>query len=304
MDWDKLKGFYYVAHLKSFSKAAQHMRLSQPSVSRQIQSLEEKIGKKLFKRNTKQLGLTPQGEALYKIVKRVFLELDSVEKLLYEESLDLKGTLKIATSVGLATTWLMPMIPGFVEKYPQIRLTITSHDDNLDLSLRHADIVIRPYVENRSEVIQKPIVTFNFRLYASKAYLKKFGTPQSVDDLAAHRLIAFGEEIAYPYSDINWLLRLGMPEGHLREPFMRVNSAQALHYVVKAGLGIVSLSKEHEQTEFAHPDVIQILPEIHGATIPTYLIYPCDLNESKNLQAFIGYLEEKLKKDKTITLTT
>lgn len=303
MDWDKLKAFYHIAQLKSFSKAAQHMNLNQSSVSRQLKALEERIGKKLFKRGNKQLSLTPQGEVLYKIVRRFFLELDSIEKLLHEESSDLKGALKIATSVGLATTWLMPFIADFVERYPQIRLTITSHDENLDLSLRRADIVICPYVENRSEVIQKLLTTFNFRLYASKDYLKRFGTPQSVKDLENHRLITFGEEVAYPYSDINWPLRLGMPEGQLREPFMRVNSAQALHYVAKAGLGIVSLSKEHEQTEFAHPDVIQLLPAVCGPSIPTYLIYPHELEKSKNLQAFIRYLEEKLKKDTTITLT-
>ncbi|MBX9804246.1 MAG: hypothetical protein K2Y18_00655, partial [Alphaproteobacteria bacterium] len=131
--------------------------------------------------------------------------------------------------------------------------------------------------------------------YASPEYLEKFGYPQTVDDLNNHRLITFGTNTIRPYSDIDWLLRIGLPSGVVRKPYLSINSSKGASQLAEQGLGIVALSDEFPQIKKLN--LLKILPEIQGPTIDLYYIYPHNLQHSKRVKVFGEYLEQHIPQE-------
>jgi DNA-binding transcriptional LysR family regulator len=295
VDWDKFKLFYYVAKAGSFTAAAETLNTSQPAISRSIQLLEYQLGVKLFERVPRGLVLTKRGENLLSATERAFEEFSRAEMLMLEDEEEPQGTLKVATTMAIATVWIIPHLRVFLRKYPKIQLSIIGNDEELDLKTRQADVSIRPFMENQPELIQEPLCIFNLKLYASKEYLKEKGTPQTLQDLDNHRFVVFGYDAKNPYNDINWPLKLGMPKGMLREPFLSINSSSGMRQAAEDGHGIIALAAEYPGLEKS--GLIEILPEQHKPSIPIYYVYPEHLKNSKRVKVLGDYLKDSIKSD-------
>ena len=143
MDWDKLRVFHAVAEAGSFTHAGELLNLSQSAVSRQISALEESLNLPLFHRHARGLILTEQGELLYQTARDVFSRLAMTEALLTESRERAQGPLKITTTVAFGSLWLTPRIKDFLDRFPDIAVTMVLFDGELDLAMREADIAIR-----------------------------------------------------------------------------------------------------------------------------------------------------------------
>lgn len=295
IDWDKFKIFYYVAKAESLTKAAEFLNLSQPALSRSIQALEHSMNMVLFERVARGLVLTRQGEELFISVTKVFNELTRVESVLQEKEDELQGTLKIATTMAMASVGLVHNLSGFMKAYPKLRLVIIGSDETLEVKAHKADVSIRPYVQGYPYLIQEYIFSVHLKLYASKEYLDKFGVPETPEDLNHHQLIVFGDEVMHPYGNVNWPLRIGMPNGEVREPYFCVNSSQGMRQAAEDGLGIVSLSEEYPGLEKSN--FIEILPDIEKPEIPIYYVYPKHLSTSKRVKVLGEYIKKILGKN-------
>lgn len=113
--------------------------------------------------------------------------MDLFEKTFVEESSEIHEVLKIATTPMFGVEWLVPKLDQFLEDHPHLRIKLLLRLDDLDLS--DSDIVLRTFISNHPHLIQRYIETHQMKLFASEAYLKKFGTPQTPEDLDNHRLI-------------------------------------------------------------------------------------------------------------------
>ncbi|MBA3813509.1 MAG: LysR family transcriptional regulator [Alphaproteobacteria bacterium] len=293
IDWDKFKLFYFVANAGSFTAAAETLNISQSAISRSIQALEYSLKVKLFERVARGLVLTKAGENLLNATEKAFEEFERAEMLMFEEEEEPQGTLKVATTMAIATVWLVPLLSNFLRKYPKIQLTIIGNDEELDLKTRQADVSIRPFVENHPELIQNQICVFNLKLYASKEYLKEYGTPQHAKDLDHHKLIVFGYDAINPYNNINWPLKLGMPPGSLRTPYLCINTSSGMRQAAEEGHGIIALAAEFPFLDKS--GFIEVLPEEKKPTIPIYYVYPNHLKESKRVKVLGDYLIEIFK---------
>lgn len=288
LDWDKLRVFYHVAKAKSFNRAAQDLNISQSALSRSVQLLEHLLKVQLFNRLPNGLILTKQGEILFEKVRDMFASLEDARNSILEESSEPRGRLKVATTVALASLWLVEIIPGFVERYPEIELDIIGHDEQLDVKAREADVSIRPLTENQPDLIQDYLFSCFLQLYASPEYLKKNGCPKKVADLDNHRIITFGETTIRPYADIDWPLRVGAEPDQVRKPFISINSAKGASRLAESGLGVVALSKEFPGID--KMNLVNILQNVKGPIIDLYYIYPAALKNSKRVKAFGEYL--------------
>ncbi len=298
IDLDKLKVFYYVAKAKKFTTAADLLNISQPALSRSIQLLEDRLGIKLFYRHAKGLTLTAQGELLASAVGEILSKLEIVTEKLYEEEKEPKGPLKVAATGGLVNLFLLPYIPEFLKKHPDIRLTLIATDAIPAFEFGEVHVMIRPPIHGpeAADLIQRHLLTNYVGLYASKNYLQEFGVPQAPEDLDAHRLIAFGDHAEAGYfKPMNWHLALGTEHGNVRDPFLQINSPQARFAMAQASVGIIALSKEHPGLK--ESGLIQILPHIPGPVAETYYIYPKELQNSKKVILFQNYLEAAFAKD-------
>ncbi len=240
MDWNKLRTFYHVASVGSFSKAAESLNITQSALSRQIIDLEQGLKKSLFFRRARGLELTKHGEIIYKTAKRMFAEVETGRSLLEEEENVPKGLLKICATPNIASHWISTYLSGFLEKYPDIRVAVIGVEAPSDYMLSKADISITTVKTQSPDFIQKAMASVHLKMYASPEYLEKFGTPKSAEDLDNHRLITFGDYIQHPYTNINWILRAGCPPGHTREPYLQISSMQGLKSMAEAGFGIIT----------------------------------------------------------------
>lgn len=292
LDWDKLRIFYHVAKVKSLNRASHDLNTSQSSLSRTIQLLEHLLKVQLFNRVPKGLILTKQGEILFEKTKEMFATLEDAKSAIQAESTEPKGSLKVASTVALASLWFVEKLPDFLKLHPDIEFDIIGHDENLDVKAREADVAIRPFIHGQSDLIQEYLFSCFLQLYASPEYIKNFGNLQTVHDLDNHRIITFGESTIRPYSDIDWPLRIGAQENHMRKPYISINSSKGACRLAELGLGIVALSKEYPGIEDLN--LVNILPEIKGPTVDLYYVYPVALKNSKRVQALGKYLSDSI----------
>jgi len=291
MDWDKLRVFHAVAEAGSFTHAGESLNLSQSAVSRQISALEESLNVPLFHRHARGLILTEQGELLNKTARDVFAKLSMTEAILSESRQHPKGPLKITTTVAFGTTWLTPRAREFLQKYPEIQLSLLLDDTELDLGMREADIAIRMTQPRQPDLIQRHLMTIRFHVYGHVSYLKRKGVPKTVQDLGDHDLIAYPTDMRAPISNINWLLDAGDPPQGTRNPIMRVNNVYAIFKAVESGLGMAALPDYMVE---GSRDIVRVLPELNGPTVETYFVYAEELRHSKRIAVFRDFLVRKV----------
>jgi DNA-binding transcriptional LysR family regulator len=290
MDWDKLRVFHAVAEAGSFTHAGEALNLSQSAVSRQISALEESLSVPLFHRHARGLILTEQGDLLYRTAREVFAKLAMTEAMLSESKDRPKGPLKVTTTVAFGSAWLVPRVREFLDLYPEIEIAFVVDDSELDLSMREADVAIRMSPPRQPDLVQRHLMTVRNIVFASREYLKKYGTPQKAEDLDKHRIIIYGGDSRPPVRYVNWLLEAGA-DGRERRPIMSVNNMYAIYRAVEGGLGIAAMPDFMERET---SDLVRILPELQGPEIEAYFVYPEELRTSKRIAVFRDFLLRKV----------
>jgi DNA-binding transcriptional LysR family regulator len=296
MELERIKTFYVVAKAGSFSKAADEVGLTQSALSRQIMQLEELLETRLFNRHARRgLILTAEGEYFLQKASKVLSDVESLKTCLHT-LVEPQGKFTIATTHGIAGRWLSDWMKTFLNKYPKVELKVICSDLHLDLTLREADIAIRPYDPDLQHHVQKHLMTLNFKAYASPEYLKRFGTPQTPAELDRHRLLIYGHEKEFSLSKVEWLLYEGAKEGKTRRPYIIMNSVQGLQKLVAAGLGICAFSVVKGQNNDCFQDLVNVFPQVKGPSSDLYCIYPEQSQDSVNIQAFVAHLTEESQK--------
>jgi DNA-binding transcriptional LysR family regulator len=287
MDWDKLRIFHAAAEAGSFTHAGDQLHMSQSAVSRQVSSLERDLKVALFHRHARGLQLTEQGEMLYRTAADVLAKLQTAETLLTDATSKPQGELRIAAPVGLGTVWVTQRLREFMELYPEIRVELILNDEQLDLSMRKADVAIWLHEPAQTDLIRRPLATMNVKAYASTNYIRRFGAPQSLADLDRHRLISYSGAPQQDLAALGWLETAGADlEGH-RQPVLRANSIVAIKYAVRAGIGIGMLPDYMTEEE---TDLVTVLPEALPPPLPILFVYPEELKTSKKVQVLRDFL--------------
>ncbi len=287
MDWDKLRIFHAAAEAGSFTHAGESLRMSQSAVSRQVSSLEKDLGIALFHRHARGLVLTEQGDMLYRTASDVMNKLQTAETLLADTTTKPTGELRITCPIGLGTVWVTQRLREFIELYPDIRVDLILNDDQIDISMREADVAIWTREPEQADLIRRSLFTMKARAFASTGYVRKFGTPQSLDDLDKHRFVSYGGTPAYHLSVIRWLETAGREGRDPRVPVFRANSVVALKYAVRSGMGI-GIIPDYLTAE--ETDLVPVLTQVQLPTIPIIFVYPEELKTSKKVQVLRDFL--------------
>ena len=206
-----------------------------------------------------------------------------------------RGPLAVTTTVAFGSTWLTPRIREFLKLYPELQLTMLISDEQFDLSMRQADVAIRMTAPTQPDLIQRHLMTVRLHIYGSVDYLKRRGIPKSVDDLADHDLIIYGNEAKAPIENVNWLMNVGDPEPGCRRPIFRVNNQYAIYRAVRSGLGLAGLPDYMIDPNL---NVVKVLPDVAGPSAESYFVYPEELRHSKRIQVFRDFLVRKVAESK------
>ncbi|HEU0095963.1 MAG TPA: LysR family transcriptional regulator [Rhizomicrobium sp.] len=294
MDWDKLRIFHAVASAGSFTHAGQTLGLSQSAVSRQISALEEEISTPLFQRHARGLTLTDEGELLFSAVTDVLGRLASAEEALKNVHDSPRGTLKITTAHGVGAYWLLPRLGAFLAQYPEVEVHLVMDDKELDLAQREADLAIRMRAPVQADLIQRKLFTVHYHMYASKDYLKDHPAPKTLEEIAGHHIIVYGETAVPEIRDINWLLEAfkknAKPGGAGR--VIRINNITGILQAVEAGLGIGVVP---DYVAAQHPSLERVLPDVAAPGFDVHLVYADALRQSKRVAAFRDFAVKSSK---------
>ncbi len=293
LDWEKLRLFDCVADAGSFTEAARRLHMSQPALSRQIQALEDSVGAKLFHRHARGLAMTHEGEQLHAATHDMGETLERARASIDTSRAKPSGELRLTTTVSFGSTWLARQMGAFLDRYPDINVTMILTDSDVDLAKREADCAIRFHAPYQGELIQKALVPIRHRLCASPAYLAAHGEPKSVADLDNHRLLAYGAAAPDALKGINWALELGHI-GSPRTPALTLNNSFGVLQAVEAGAGIAALPSYLIRFSTG---VQVVLPELEGATFRTFFVYPSELKKSVRVTALRDFLVERMTLD-------
>lgn len=288
MDWDKLRVFQAAADAGSFTHAGQVLNLSQSAVSRQISALEQDLEVPLFHRHARGLLLTEQGDLLFRTVQDVMQKLDAVRTHLTDSREKPNGELRITTTFGIGTSWLAPRIGEFMSLYPDIKLRMILTDEELDLGMREADLALRLREPMQPDLIRRRLFTVRYHAYASADYLKRYGQPRSLDDLANHRLIGYeGGPANYLTLLLNTLQNAGRDVKAPRTSALTVNNMTAMRIAVQSGAGLAVLP---DYLIEANSELVQLLPQTDMPELDCYLVYPEELKSVARVQVFRDFL--------------
>lgn len=295
LDINQLILFYQIAKAGSYVAAAEQVSVTPSWISRQIKDIETKLGIKVLEKNYGSFKLTPEGEQLLDSVRKIVYESRVIETFIPSNNHEAKGNLRIATTTGHASVWLVKYMKDFLKNYPHMRISIIGTDDTLDLQAREADVAIRPFVPKSPELVHLYLLSYPLGLYASEQYLAEHGIPKKPEDLDNHQIITFSKDKKITFGDVDWHLNLGCKPGQTRIPFIQVNSSLGLTKLALDGLGIVSLSKYHEVLKGSK--LIEVLPDIEGPVIDIHYVYPKKLENQRRITALGEYLVQELEKE-------
>jgi DNA-binding transcriptional LysR family regulator len=286
----ELSAFVRAAETGSFSRVARELRVSQPSVSRMVASLEARLGVKLLLRTTRRVTPTEAGTVYLERARRILGDLDEAAHA--ARGVDsLHGVLRVVMSGAFGTREVIPRLPGFLAQHPRLRLELHISDRTDDLIAEGADVAFRLGRLADSEFGSRRLATAPRLTIASPAYLRERGVPETLSDLSRHDCIV-GPGSS---SGSGWnFARAGIVKSVMVEGRVQVATADGVMACVKAGLGVAVVSRWMCRTELERGEVQRILGDFELDPVDIHAIYPAGPRPSPKVKAFSDYLAAAL----------
>lgn len=289
MDLNDLQIFCRVAELASFTKAAEQLGMVKGRVSTIVKSLEADVGTRLLQRTTRNVRLTPDGEAFLQRCKGLLLESDQVQNMFRPLSGDLRGTVRIDMPGLFAQELVLPKLPELLTAHPQLDLAISINDRRVDIVREGVDGLIRIGPLPDSEMVIRPIGRMNTCNLASPSYIRQYGMPSSIEELSHHRIIHYANNLHQEGAYFRYL-----SEGAVRAIPMRsaltVNSGSFLQAACLNGLGIIQISRPTNQRYIERGDLVEVLPEFSGPLIPAAVLLPHRRHIAPRVDAVLNWI--------------
>ncbi|HEX8957168.1 MAG TPA: LysR family transcriptional regulator [Burkholderiaceae bacterium] len=283
--------FMHVVDTGSFTRAADQMQLPKATVSTLIQTLEAALAVKLLNRTTRRISVTADGAAYYERCVRILSDVRDAEESLSRNRSSPQGRLRVDAGTSISRELIVPALPGFFERYPDIELELGCSDRQIDLIEENVDCAIRGGNLSDSSLIARRVGIIGFVTCATPAYLARYGRPTHPNDLERHRCVNFFSSKTgriYP-----WDFSRGDERIELTPPsFIAVNDANAYAAAGLAGLGILQIS---EASIAAYLDAGQfevILADWQSDALPIHVVYPQNRHLSAKVRVFVEWVAE------------
>ncbi len=284
---DSMRLFTRVVELRSFTQAAENLSLKRSTVTDAIKQLEARLNVRLLQRTTRHVSPTLDGEAYYQRCLRILADVEDAEMAF--AGAQPKGLLRVDAHGTLARHFLLPGLPHFLAQYPDIEFYLSEGDRLVDLVREGIDCVIRAGELKDSDMVARPLGTLAEITCASPAYLQRFGTPDTPDDLSTHRMIG------YRSSATGGLLPLvfrhqGKPREVMLPTSLSVSGAESMKEAARRGMGIIQVPQYGLAEDLAQGKLVQILANFPVGSMPVSLLYPRNRQLSPSVRVFIDWM--------------
>lgn len=290
-----IRSFTRVAELGSFSRAADALGLSRAMVSTHVASLEKHYGVRLLNRTTRRVALSGEGERYLRYCQRVMRELQSAEDELSHARERPQGRLSVDVPGPFGRHLLVPALPGFLARYPDLSVDIRINDRIVDLIAERVDVAVRGGTVTDPNLVVRRAVGSQWITCAAPAYLERQGWPASPDELAAHRLIGYrapGSARSRP-----WIFDEGGRHREIEvEPRVTFDSPETLLLAAISGAGIIQTTDLLAARALEQRDLVVILPGTSVRGPPLSVVYPEAGHRLAKVRAFTDFTIELLQR--------
>jgi len=283
--------FVQVVDAGGFTRAAENMQLPKATVSTLIQSLETALSVKLLHRTTRQISVTADGAAYYERCLRILSDVREAEESLSRTRLSPSGRLRVDAPTGLASDILIPALPDFFTRYPDIQLELGCSDRPVDLIEEGVDCCVRGGTLDDSSLIARRVGVLHFTTCASPDYLARNGRPTHPSELVNHKCVNYfsartGKLYDWDFSRDGERLQLALT-GHIA-----LNDSNAYVAAGVAGLGIVQMAGFQIEAMIASGKLEVLLRDWTSDPIPIHVVYPQNRHLSAKVRVFVEWVAE------------
>lgn len=289
---EEMQTFVSIADSGSITAAAEVLEQTTSGVSRTLSRLEKKLGCTLFRRTTRRLALTQEGDTFLDHARRILASFEEAEESVKPKNLAPSGLLRVDSASPFILHVIAPNMKEFNDLYPQIQVELHTTDRIIDLLEKKVDVAIRISSMEDSTLHATKLAPDKKRILASPAYLKKHGTPKTVKDLQDHQLLGF----TAPRELNHWPLKSEIGNSYPAKPFMAASSGETLLHLALSGLGIVCLSDFMTKPDLESGALVQILKDqTVDSKREIHAVYYKNTQLSQRTQVFTQFIKKKLK---------
>ncbi len=284
--------FCLAAELSSFTAAANAAGVTPAAVSRSVSRLEARLGIRLFVRSTRHIRLSDEGRAYFEQVRPAIAQLVDAERQVGGQGA--AGRLRISLPTPYAHYRVLPLLPAFRDKYPNVDVHVHISNRNVDFADDGYDLSVRGRAPDDSALIARKLEDAQLVVVGAPEYLRRRGTPQALEDLAAHECIQFDR----PSSGrrIPWTFQVAGETVDIVTDGAYGTGEDVLGGVTlaRAGAGLFQTYRFVVEDDLREGRLTEVLQLHGGSTRPFVLLYPHARHVSRRVRAFVDFLIDKL----------
>ncbi|WP_371226291.1 LysR family transcriptional regulator [Pseudomonas sp. QE6] len=287
-----IRAFARVVEAGNFTRAADSLDMPNATLSKLVQELEAHLGVRLLQRTTRRVTVTPEGQDYYAKATRVLRDLEDIDSSFNIARSKPRGHLRIDVGGSTARDVLVPLLPDFLARYPDIRIDLGVSDRSVDLIGDNVDCVIRGGAMDASSLVARSIGQATMVTCASAEYLRHNGVPAYPEELRnGHRLVSYlspqnGRAVPFRFE------RDGERSELKIEHRIGVNESNAHLAACIAGLGIIQTFTYAAGAALRDGTLVEILEDWRPAPYPFHVVYPQNRYVTHRLRVFIDWLVE------------
>lgn len=286
--FEGIEMFVLTVDAGSFAAAARRLGVTPSAVSRRVALLEDELGVPLLARTTRALSLTHDGQAFHASCVRVLEQLAEARDVLARVRKRPAGVLRVDAPLALGRNALVPRLPEFLERYPDVDVELALRDRFVDPFVEGSDVLVRIGALRDSALVARKLGESHLVMCASPAYLRKRGTPRTPADLARH------DSLGYLRADGREVWRLGAGgEIEVRPPWrLLANDAEVLAVHARAGRGIALVFDFLTTAAIARGELVSVLEDYLPPPWPIHALYPKNRHLVPKVGVFLDFLAE------------
>jgi DNA-binding transcriptional LysR family regulator len=290
---DKLRSmevFVAAVDTGSFTAAAERFGISAVMVGKHVRELEQRLGAALLARTTRRQSLTEIGRQYAEQCRAILAQIHAAESLAETMRVAPRGVLKVSAAVSFGMEWLSPMIPDFLEMYPEVSVDLNLNDRMIDMVEEGFDVAVRIGTLEDSSLVARPLRPYGVVVCGSPEYLERRGVPQVPADLAQHECLEFSSWVP----QARWRLKGDKDGRNVPLSRLRANNSYALKQAALKGFGLIMQAETALAQDIAAGRLVRVLDDYLPTPRPMHLLYPRNRQPTPKLTSFIDFMLTRL----------
>lgn len=287
--FDAMRVFIRVVEQRSFTQAAQDLGLPRSTATDAVKQLETRLGVRLLQRTTRTVSPTLDGEAYYRRCLAILGDIEDAEAAF--AGAKPRGLLRVDVQGTLARRFVLPGLPAFLARYPDLELFMGEGDRWVDLVREGVDCVLRVGEPRDTDMVARRVAMLAEVTCASPGYLAEFGIPASIEALAGHRMVGFRSSATGAVLPLEFI-HDGVARYVSLPAKLSVTGAESYSAAARLGLGLIQAPRYNLEADLARGTLVEVLPQHPPAPSPVSLLYPRNRQLSPRVRVFIDWLVE------------